>query len=247
VAPSYQDFLGLTGTVEQSATKTSTVGDLESVLEAAGKRAAPNRIQVIAVDMPLSSAPIKSRRKADDLISKQFGALGCGTHSPTADRPGAVSSALLKELKRRGYKLQTCSVDIETPSLIEVLPHPALLALCDRGYRVPYKVNKTSKYWPDQSSSVRRSKLIEEMRKIVRFLGKEMTSIPPMLESEDAATMTTGQLKAIEDMIDALVCAWVGIQYLAGEVDAYGDETSAIWVPRRRLASNAEATTATST
>jgi hypothetical protein len=31
--------------------------------------------------------------------------------------------------------------------------------------------------------------------------------------------------------IDALVCAWVGMKYLAGEAVAYGDETAAIWVP----------------
>ncbi len=38
--------------------------------------------------------------------------------------------------------------------------------------------------------------------------------------------------KAQEDMIDAIVCAWVGITALAGDAEAYGDADSAIWVPR---------------
>jgi predicted RNase H-like nuclease len=37
------------------------------------------------------------------------------------------------------------------------------------------------------------------------------------------------QLKRYEDALDAVVCAWVGIQYLEGKARAYGDATSAVW------------------
>tara|TARA_B100002003_G_scaffold148670_1_gene137814 strand:+ start:724 stop:861 length:138 start_codon:yes stop_codon:yes gene_type:complete len=38
-------------------------------------------------------------------------------------------------------------------------------------------------------------------------------------------------LKTYEDGIDALVCAWVGIEYLRGAATPYGDDDAAIWIP----------------
>jgi hypothetical protein len=37
--------------------------------------------------------------------------------------------------------------------------------------------------------------------------------------------------EACEDAIDALVSAWVGLKYLRGEVEAFGDEYGAIRAP----------------
>ena len=42
---------------------------------------------------------------------------------------------------------------------------------------------------------------------------------------------TLAGLKSYEDALDALVCAWVGTEYLAGRATAYGDCDAAIWVP----------------
>jgi predicted RNase H-like nuclease len=154
---------------------------------------------------------------------------------------------MLEVFEGQGFRLQTSPVDMKTPSVIEVFPHPALLALCDRDYRVPYKVHKTSKYWPDELPSVRRSNLIQQMQAILAALRQEITGIPLAIESRDAETMTMARLKAFEDMIDALVCAWVGIKYLSGEADAYGDESAAIWVPRRGSDAIAQAVRAAST
>src|SRR5262249_7484704 len=145
-------------------------------------------------------------------------------------------ASMLGTLESQGYKLQTSSADFETPSIIEAFPHPALLALCNCNYRVPYKVHKADTYWPMCPPDARRRNLIQEMQKILGFLKQEIAGIPLTLESKDAGMMTTNKLKAIEDMIDALVCEWVGIKYLAGDADAYGDETAAIWVPRRAAA-----------
>ena len=37
-------------------------------------------------------------------------------------------------------------------------------------------------------------------------------------------------LKRWEDAVDALVAAWVGIRYLEGTAEPYGDATAAIWI-----------------
>ncbi len=39
------------------------------------------------------------------------------------------------------------------------------------------------------------------------------------------------EMKAFEDMLDAVICAWVGAAILDGRARAYGDDISAIWVP----------------
>ncbi|MNL37598.1 hypothetical protein D3C87_1597540 [compost metagenome] len=39
------------------------------------------------------------------------------------------------------------------------------------------------------------------------------------------------ELKAFEDALDAVVCAWVGTCVVGGTATAYGDDRSAIWIP----------------
>jgi predicted RNase H-like nuclease len=41
-------------------------------------------------------------------------------------------------------------------------------------------------------------------------------------------------MKAFEDALDAVVCAWVGACVMDGKAVAYGDDVSAIWVPEIR-------------
>ena len=38
-------------------------------------------------------------------------------------------------------------------------------------------------------------------------------------------------VEEMEDALDAVVCAWVGVCALEGRAKAYGDPDSAIWVP----------------
>ena len=49
------------------------------------------------------------------------------------------------------------------------------------------------------------------------------------------ADAPTRALKAFEDQLDAVVCAWVGVCALEGRARAYGDAESAIWVPHPRV------------
>jgi predicted RNase H-like nuclease len=60
-----------------------------------------------------------------------------------------------------------------------------------------------------------------------------MRDIP--LDLSDTKGLTIAELKAIEDMIDALVCAWVAVKFLDGATDCFGDDIAAIWVPRRMV------------
>jgi predicted RNase H-like nuclease len=186
---------------------------------------------VVAVDMPIGNVSIIGRRSADDQVSREFGHAACSVHSPTAARPGAVSAVFVQGFQAARYQ---CDFGAGVPAgaLIEVYPHVALLALAQTERRLPYKVTKTATYWKGVPIQERRRRLISQWREIVRLLSGRIDGIDLTLPNEDATAAT---LKGVEDMIDALVCAWVGSLYLDRAASPLGDAASAIWVPRAAL------------
>jgi predicted RNase H-like nuclease len=186
---------------------------------------------LIAVDMPLSKKPITGRRASDDMVSKCFGAAKCGTHSPSATRPGDVSVALLDALEAEGYSLVVVPPPAGALSLAEVYPHPALLRLMGVPERFPYKVGKTGRYWKTASAEARLAKVKDSLESIVERLEDRIGGVAGRIGAEIANGQSFSALKPVEDMIDAIVSAWVGIAILEGDASPIGDEVSAIWVP----------------
>jgi predicted RNase H-like nuclease len=186
---------------------------------------------VVTVDMPLATTTITGRRVADNAISRSFGGKGASTHSPSVDQPGIISSQLHDAFADLGFPLATHATPAGTPErLVEVYPHPALLTLTGASRRLPYKVNNSRRYWKGSSAAERKVKLLEQFEKILTALRADIRGIELKLpETEDAVSIT--RLKRYEDSLDALVCAWVGAKYLAGEAKPYSDDTAAIWVP----------------
>jgi len=232
LAPSYASFLGLAagrpvdwmrGVVEEPVAPLEI---LDSTRALAGQRPT-----VIAVDMPVASTAIKGRRTSDDALSKAFGARGCSTHTPSASRPGELGERFARVLGEAGYSVATTTAKAgERRCLIEVYPHPALLALLDADYRIPYKVSKARKLWPGKSVEERIGLVLRSLARILDALEQRIDGIGLQLP-EAAEVPSLSFLKRYEDAIDALVCAWVGIEYLEGRAVAFGDECSATWVP----------------
>jgi predicted RNase H-like nuclease len=189
---------------------------------------------LIAVDMPLSRQPIVGRRASDLAVSRRFGGQKCATHSPSAERPGRVSLRLHEDCKARGYVLLTSWPASHARSLAEVYPHPALLRLMQADERLRYKVGKTCTYWPAKSSAERLALLKDVLAGIIAALDEVVAGAEAELgrrfDLEGAKGFSA--LKPIEDTIDAIVCAWVGAIILDGAAEPFGDEDSAIWVPR---------------
>lgn len=187
---------------------------------------------LVAVDMPLSLEPITTRRVADNLVSTAYGARHCSTHTPSAIKPGKISDDLSRGFKRCGYGLHTKEVCL--PGLLEVYPHPALVELMSTERRLPYKQGKTRNYWPTETPAGRRTKLFEAWRRIVADLDQEVPSASDVLQLPPLEA-PSWQLKAFEDMLDAVLCVWVGICLVEGTAVPFGDDTSAIWIPRSKL------------
>lgn len=233
VAPNYHSFLsaGFGGSLDWGARRfDGSKPDISSLLEAARNLGAAT-IDVIALDIPLARKEITTRRPSDSAISKAFGGKGCSAHSPNSTRPGPISNALFHQLEDNGFELDTTiSASEAGPRAIEVYPHPALLTLLGRDYRVPYKVGNSRKYWSGESIQRRIAHLIDEFATIHHSLSQELGDLPfDLPSSKDVDNLS--YLKRYEDALDALVCAWVGKQHLLGRTRPYGDENSVIWVP----------------
>ena len=226
-APSYDHFIALSQCRTIDGPPKGSVPNVVQLLDAAATLAG-GKIDLIAVDMPLSREPITCRRASDDLVSRAYGSRHCSTHTPSATRPGRISDDLREAFDTAGYPLLTT---MGNGGLCEVYPHPALVELARAPRRLPYKISKIRNYWPDDIPAVRREKLIEQWAAIVSLLDLQLLGTadqlqPPPLEARTVA------FKAFEDRLDAVVCAWVGISVLCGTADPFGDATSAIWIPR---------------
>ncbi len=234
LAPSYEQFAALAdgSPVDWSARPPASRPVVADLLHGAKRLLGGLPVDLVAIDMPVATCVISSRRAADNAISQTFGGRGCGTHTPSPTRPGPISEALCAELAELGYPLATTTPCEATPALIEVYPHPALLALLRAAYRVPYKASKAGRYWPTVPPSERRRRLVETWDEILRALSDTISGADlPLPTADEAVILRTSGLKRYEDALDALVCGWVGVQYLAGLCTAFGDDTAAIWTP----------------
>ena len=234
LAPSYSTFLDLaSGQPWDPGLKArGSTPDPEAMLHASQKITSQT-VSCVSIDMPLATTPIQRRRVADTAISRRFGTRGCAVHSPSAERPGAIADQLRSELETLNCRLHTTDNDQNLPALIEVYPHVALLGLLKRDYRIPYKVSRSLKYWKAEQLTAREriTRLLHEFQGIKASLDKHISGIPLIIPEVDEV-QTLASLKTIEDMLDALVCAWMGIEHLAGRTRGLGDRSAAIWVPR---------------
>jgi predicted RNase H-like nuclease len=231
VSPSYEEFIGL------SASEVNKTADgkvpVAALLKAAKCRAKAD-VKLIVADIPLATGPIHGLRCADRKVSKFFGGKGCSTHAPSTTRPGPISVEIRDGLQECGFQLATNQNDLSDHALIETYPHPALLSLMKASYRVPYKVCKSKKYWPRLDPKERLVKIAEKLGEILAALSAPISGIDFVVPKD--STSFSG-LKPVEDKIDALVCAWVGIQILEGSAMAIGDDEASIWLPAELISS----------
>lgn len=227
VAASYAEFLRDRTELSRILRHRGTMPDPGALISAAAAKAGAG-IDLVAVDMPLATVPIAGRRLSDNLISSAYGARHASTHTPSSARPGKISDELREGFGRLGLPLATTTLG--NRSLIEVYPHPALIELATAERRLPYKVSKIRKYWPDQTPDMRRHSLFEVWKGIVNLLDGQIRGVAALLPSPSFGALGH-EMKAYEDGLDAVVCAWVGACALDKRAMAYGDETSAIWVP----------------
>ena len=83
------------------------------------------------------------------------------------------------------------------------------MPLVGERYRLPYKIGRTTRYWPDKSLERRIANLLEFRSRLLEALAESIDGIDlPLPKIEDGLNLSG--VKRYEDALDALICAWVG-------------------------------------
>lgn len=224
LASSCAEVLGL-GSKEGWPTRRQAIEDF--------KREFCSVPRIICADIPLSHPFQKQRRVCDNEVSRFFGRAYCSTHS--------ISCSQLEPVKEWNHVLDLdvhlCvsrkQVDHYLSNagcaLIETYPHPAILGLLNIKERLCYKVGRRRKYWPNEGPSQRKSKLCAELSKLKDELSCQGFNTSAVKIGEE---LPLRLLKSAEDMLDALVCAWVAVKVISADARPVSeDKTSTIWLP----------------
>ena len=89
--PSVANFLGDGWWAAGTLTRPRKSGMVATALLDGVEALANVQPALVAVDMPMSRAQILGRRVSDNAVSRAFGGMACGTHTPSSTRPGPVS------------------------------------------------------------------------------------------------------------------------------------------------------------
>lgn len=224
VAESYSEFFR-----SSEAAAPASASELPKELIRVAGELGEGAVKVVAIDMPLSGRPIEGRRFADNTVNNHYSSRWASTHSMVDVDAIQMSADLRVAFERAGFPLVTQNVI--TPALIEVYPHIALIELMRAPRRLEYKVGKRRDYWVDLSSHERKAKLLDIWRSILTALGAKIANVDLHLQVPSISAKLK-EFKSFEDKLDAVVCAYVAIEFLEGKAKPYGDQDAAIWGPK---------------
>lgn len=237
IARSYDEFLNYTlgRDIDWKMCVRGSKPDFRIILEKIYSLTS-EKPRVIALDLPLSPYPIIGRRACDNKVSSLYGKMGAAVHSPSADNT-AVSGMVYEQLTVAGYDLlleanQRC---FRSGAFMEVYPHIAIIKMLGLDYRLAYKVQKRSSYWKNYTSEERLENVFNSLELLRDGLNNNIEGvqdiIPPIREIVQKVGSSISLIKSYEDMIDAIVCAWMGYKYVIGTATGYGDDHGVIWGP----------------
>ncbi|MBC7317873.1 DUF429 domain-containing protein [Candidatus Bipolaricaulota bacterium] len=213
---------------------TAELGALEEIVgfveEAAGLGPA-----LVAVDAPLLVPNETGTRPCDRELSAFYRKAQAQAYPANRRRlgPRVRGEALVAALKARGFTFQS---RVEKRKLVrqvvEVFPHPAMIELFGLPRILRYKAR------PNRSLSFR----LAELRRYWELLGGLSEAEPaldtaPILSQTEISGLKGRELKAAEDLLDALYCAYIALHLWYWGEEGYrvfGDEgTGFILVPIR--------------
>jgi predicted RNase H-like nuclease len=210
----------------------------------------PDEPAMIAVDAPTLIPNATGSRLADKLSHKYFGKYHAGCYPANQNLPFAERTINFGlELESRGF---AHAPTIEPQKLgryqIEVFPHPAIVNLFNLERILKYKKGRLSDrrleliklhnyildILPSLSPPLRPLRLLSETLRVGEASRREGGSFPSEIPTTGAA------LKAVEDKLDSLICAYVAAYWWYwGEQRnlVLGDRATAyIITPQRMLA-----------
>lgn len=183
----------------------TTILDLEDILTWIDRLTDINLPAMIAVDAPTIITNQTGMRLCDKLTHKYFGRYHAGCYPANlnlkfAPRTTGFSQSLLTKKFQHAPE-----IELQQPGRyqIEVFPHPATVNL--------FGLNKILKYKKGRLAERRlelnklRQHIVETLPKLEPTLSLSTTKLIPTI----AHKQTGKELKAIEDKLDSIICAYV--------------------------------------
>jgi predicted RNase H-like nuclease len=178
---------------------------LAEILDWLENRVSSDEGAMIAVDAPLLIPNATGTRLCDRLTHQYFGRYHAGCYPANLGRPFAERTVRFgKNLETRGFNH---APTMESQKIgryqIEVFPHPAMIHL--------FQLSRILKY---KKGNLAEKKA--ELQKLQHYIQTILPNLTPALDLTDFPLLTlplslTGkQLKAIEDQLDSLICAYIG-------------------------------------
>ena len=175
------------------------------------EREVADRNAVVAVDAPLIITNADGQRAADNEVSRAFWRYDAGCHSANlGSRFAPLTTGFGRELDRRGYAHRPDAEPRRAGRYqIEVYPHPAIVNLFALEKIIRYKKGRIAER-------------IAELRRYRQLMADRLHRLSPVLITDglpEIPAHSGDDLKAAEDMLDAVMSAYIGVYwwYWGGE------------------------------
>ncbi|MFC4452719.1 DUF429 domain-containing protein [Deinococcus sonorensis] len=192
-------------------TETRLLGSDDEVLDFVAAQA-PAGPCLIAVDAPLAVPNLTAQRPGELALARVFGGYQAGAHPANREHltrynGGQIRGEVLVErLARLGFVHDPAQVQQDEPrAVVEVYPHPAMVAL--------FGLTRTLKYKRKRQELAR---MHEDWATYHTHLARLDRAEPPLsglepLLAHDPAALKGRQLKNHEDQVDAVMCAYIAL------------------------------------
>jgi predicted RNase H-like nuclease len=189
----------------------------------------------VAFDAPLVVVNPTGTRACESALNADFRRFDAGTYPANTALPWFADGG-------RGARLcRALQLDLDPASgaprkAIEVYPHAATVALFGLAKTIKYKQKPGRDFTQLQTELTRLAGLVESLQEVEPTLAVSSNPHWRALTGNIASATRKAQLRRVEDPIDAVLCAYVGL-YAAtrpDDVAIYGDTTTGCIVTPRR-------------
>lgn len=187
--------------VLQALERKSTLDEVLVWVDSVAGEATP---AIIAVDAPTLIPNETGMRSPDRLAHKYFGKYHAGCYPANLGRPFAARLVQFGlDLEARGFQ-HAPMIEAQKPGRyqVEVFPHPATIQLFNLPQILKYKKGRLAE----------RGQALGKLRQLI--LTQLPQHDPPLVIEHLPDIPTTGKaLKALEDQLDSIICAYVAAHW----------------------------------
>jgi predicted RNase H-like nuclease len=164
----------------------------------------------VAIDAPLIIENETGARPCELALSNAYGSRWAGCHASNQTRyPNAPSVRLSRWLASNGFR----HLGQENRWQIEVYPHPALIEIFGLEKRLAYKKGTLAQR---RAGQVRLTGLLTSLATDRKLPMKISGAIADRFTADYVRALPAGCLKTNEDMLDAVVCCYIGARFALG-------------------------------